>query len=112
MAASDAEPKPLTQCTRCGCKDLFIRKDFPQRVGLSIVLIAAITFFILAKNPLTFRYGVMVLIAAAVFDALIYLAVPKITVCYKCRAEFRDTPLNPDHEGFDLAIAEKYRRPR
>ena len=112
MSTGLKHPTPLTECPRCRCKDLFIRKDFPQRLGLSIVLIAAVTFLILAKNPLTFRYGVMVLIAAAIFDALIYLAVPRLTVCYKCRSEFRDTPLNPDHQPFDLSIAEKYRHPR
>jgi hypothetical protein len=112
MSTTAKDAKPLTACPKCGCKDLFIRKDFPQRIGLSIVLIAALTFLFLARNPLTFRYGVMVLIAAAIFDALLYLAVPRITVCYKCRSEFRDIPLNPEHDGFELAVAEKYRRPR
>jgi len=76
----------LTICPKCGCKDLFIRKDFPQKLGMSIV------------------------IAAAVLDALLYWFVPKITVCYRCRAEFRDVPINPDHEAYELAVGEKYRR--
>jgi hypothetical protein len=46
---------------------------------------------------------------AVAVDALLYLVVGKMTVCYRCRAEFRDAPINPDHEGFDLAVAEKYR---
>ncbi len=37
-----------------------------------------------------------------------YLVVPKITVCYRCRAEFRG-PVNPEHGGFELAVGEKYR---
>lgn len=112
MHAGSKSPKYLSACPRCGCRDLFVRKDFPQSIGLMIVIIAAMTFLILASNPLWFGYGVMVLIAAAVFDALLFIAVPKITVCYRCRAEFRDVPVNPKHEGFELAVAEKYRQGR
>jgi hypothetical protein len=52
-----------------------------------------------------------VLIVAALIDAAMYFVVPRITVCYRCRAEFRGRPINPEHEGFELAIGEKYRRP-
>ena len=99
----------LKTCPACGCRDLFIRKDFPQKLGLSVVIIAAITFLALASSRQYFYLGVIVLIVAAIMDALLYWFVPKITVCYRCRTEFRDAPLNPDHRGFELAIAEKYR---
>jgi hypothetical protein len=106
------EPLPLTQCPSCGCRDLFIRKDFPQKLGLAIVVIAAVAFLLLASSRLHFYVGAIVLIAAAAIDAAMYAFVPKITVCYRCRSEFRDTPINPAHEGFELAIAEKYRQAR
>ena len=99
----------LTQCPKCGCRDLFIRKDFPQKLGLSIVIVAAVSFLALATSRQHFYLGVYVLIAAAIIDAALYWFVPKITVCYKCRAEFRDVPVNPQHEGFELAVGEKYR---
>src|SRR4051812_20036978 len=99
----------LIQCPQCGCKDLFIRKDFPQKLGLAIVAIAAIAFLVLAAKRETFYLGVCVLIIAAVIDAALYAIVPKVTVCYRCRAEFRDRPINPEHEGFELAVGEKYR---
>lgn len=41
-------------------------------------------------------------------DAAIYLFVGKVTVCYKCRAEYRGLAYNPEHEPFDLATSEKY----
>jgi hypothetical protein len=40
---------------------------------------------------------------------VLYAIVPRITVCYRCRAEFRDVPINPEHEGYELAVGEKYR---
>ena len=102
----------LTECSKCGCRDLFIRKDFPQKLGLSIVVVAGTTFLALSASRTYFWLGAVVLLAAAVIDALLYAFVPKITVCYRCRAEFRDVPLNPEHQGFELAVAEKYRTPR
>ena len=105
-----APDKHLEQCPACGCRDLFIRKDFPQKLGLSIVVVAGVTFLALAASRQRFYLGALVLLAAVLLDALLYWFVPKITVCYRCRAEFRDHPINPEHEGFELAIGEKYRR--
>ncbi len=106
---SEAIKEPLTTCPACGCRDLFIRKDFPQKVGLGIVAVAALSFLILAASRRGFALGVWILVAAAGIDLLLYAFVAKITVCYRCRKEFRDAPLNPAHTGFDLATAEKYR---
>jgi cell division protein FtsW (lipid II flippase) len=88
---------------------MFIRKDFPQKLGLAIVIIAGGMFLILAASRRWFYVGAIVLVAAAAIDALMYAFVPKLTVCYKCRSEFRDVPLNPEHEGYELAVGEKYR---
>ena len=106
---ADQSAEPLIACPACGCRDLFIRKDFPQKLGLSVVALAAIAFLVLAARPATFYLGVWVLVAAAVLDAALFFFVPKITVCYRCRAEFRGHPLNPKHGPFELAVAEKYR---
>ena len=106
----NATRQPLENCRSCGCPDLFIRKDFPQKTGLLIVATAALVFLILASNPHTFYLGAWVLVAAAVVDALLYCFVPKITICYRCRAEFRDVPINPHHGGFELSVGEKYRK--
>ena len=102
-------PAPLTSCPTCGCRDLFVRKDFPQKIGLAVVAVAAVAFLVLAARAATFYLGVWVLVAATAADALLYLVVPRVTVCYRCRAEYRDVPPNPAHGGFELAVAEKYR---
>ena len=109
---STSEASYLTACPKCGCRDLFVRKDFPQKLGMTIVVLAAVSFLILAAWPRLFVWGIVVLVAAAIADGVLYFFVPRITVCYRCREEFRDAPLNPEHEGFELAIAEKYRQPR
>jgi hypothetical protein len=101
--------QPLTTCPNCGCRDLFIRKDFPQKLGLMIVFVAGGMFLVLAASRANFYLGAIILLAAVAVDAALYMLVRKITVCYRCRAEFRDRPINPEHHGFELAIGEKYR---
>src|SRR3954447_14558907 len=99
MSPDTGPPTPLTACPSCGCRDLFVRKDFPQKLGLGIVAAAGAAFLVLAARPRTFYVGAWVLLAAAVVDALLYTFVPRVTVCYRCRGEFRDIPVNPRHEG-------------
>ena len=106
---TDDAAKPLTTCPRCGCREFFIRKDFPQKLGLAIVVVAGVAFLVLASSRQHFYLGALVLLAAAALDFALYAFVPKITVCYRCRTEFRDVPLNPEHGGYELAIGEKYR---
>ncbi len=48
------------------------------------------------------------LAALVVIDAALYIFVGKVTVCYRCRAEYRGVRYNADHKGFDLATSEKY----
>ena len=78
----------VDRCGVCSGRELFIRKDFPRALGLGIVL--------------------AVLASGVVLDFVIYLIVGRVTACYACRAEYRKCSLNPAHEGFDLAVSEKY----
>ena len=86
-----------------------MRKDFPQKLGMTIVVVAGIGFVVLAVRRTTFYLGIILLVVSVIVDALLYALVGTVTVCYQCRAEFRDVPTNPKHEGFELAIAENYR---
>ncbi len=105
----EPERQPLSACPRCGCRDLFVRKDFPQGVGIAIVVCAGVAFLVLASSRQRFYLGALVLVAAVAVDLVLYSFVPRITVCYRCRTEFRDTPINPLHGGYELAVGEKYR---
>jgi len=85
---------------------LFIRKDFPQRLGVAVVIVfglAAIYYF-----SISVLIAWSILAAAVLIDLVIYAFLGKVTTCYACRAEYRKCPLNPAHEGFDLATSEKY----
>lgn len=98
----------LSRCPCCRCDEFFLRKDFPQKLGLLIVIGAALFSLILfARGRLL--GSLAILLAVVIVDMVIYALVPKITVCYRCRSTFRGFPLNTHHKGFDLATAEKYR---
>lgn len=93
-------------CAVCGCRELFVRKDFPRRLGLLIVIIfgAAAIYYLSISVVIAWA----ILTGAALLDLLIYLVIGRVTTCYACRAEYRKCNLNPGLEGFDLAMSEKY----
>lgn len=96
----------VDRCAVCGGTELFVRKDFPQRLGVLIVVVfglAAIYFFTISVIT-----AWLILASAIVLDLVIYGLIGRVTACYACRAEYRHCKLNPDHEGFDLATSEKY----
>ena len=96
----------LDRCPRCGGTELFVRKDFPQALGLLIVVVAAgVSCYYLTELGF---YTIGILTAAALFDLALYLLVGQVAVCYRCYAEYRKLQADPDHKPFDLATSEKY----
>ena len=87
-------------CPSCGGRNLYVQRDFNQKVGLAVVIVGA------ALAPFTPFYSS--LIVAALVDAGLYALLPEITVCYRCHAHFRGFARNPAHEAFDLHLAEQY----
>jgi hypothetical protein len=98
----------LKRCPLCDCEEMFVRKNFPQRVGLlMVVAVGLVSCWLFAHGELLWSLGVLV--GLVLVDLVIYALVSKIAVCYRCRAEFLDAPDDPEREGFDLATSEKYR---
>lgn len=98
----------LRQCPVCSCRELFVRKDFPQRTGIVLVVLAAVAATVLfALNLLL--WSLAVLGAMAMIDLVIYCFTGRCLVCYRCRSEFRGLPISKGHPGWDLATGEKYR---
>jgi len=101
------ERRSPRRCPCCGGVEFFVRKDFPQKLGMALVVVFGLiaTVFFAYRNVIaTFA----TLAALVVVDAFIYLFVGRATVCYKCRAEFRGVAYNPEHGPFNLATSEKY----
>ena len=106
-------PSRLDACPWCMTTDLYIQKDFPQGLGLFIVVVgfAISTVFWYYEMPIaTFA----VLLASALIDWALYYAVPDVTICYRCLCQARGSGSNPDgrYQPFDLAIGERYRQER
>jgi hypothetical protein len=103
----------LDACPWCLTTDLYTQKDFPQAIGLLIVMaqFAVSTVFWYYEMPLA-TYAV--LIASALLDWALYPRVPDVTICYRCSCQVRGTGSNPDGrvQPFDLGIGERYRQER
>lgn len=94
------EPPTVERCPACGGRQLYVQRDFNQKAGIAIVVIGSVL------APFTPFYSS--LFVAAALDAVLYVLVPEITVCYRCHAHFRRFARNPAHEKFDLHLAEQY----
>ena len=94
-------------CPSCGKRAFYIQKDFSRNLGLGIVVVCGLVglYFVWQDQPYLFYAALGVAVSA---DALLYLLLPEVTVCYACETVFRGATRNPEHEGFDLHIADVY----
>lgn len=102
------EPR-LHRCLVCPCTELFTRKDFPQRVGVGIVVAG------FAASCVTWAWRLLVptfaiLFATALVDVVLYLLMPDCQTCYRCGARYRGAAGSPG--TFDLETHEKHRQQR
>ncbi len=108
VAPESATPgEPLRACPQCGSRDLYRKKDMPQQAGCAVVL-SAIALSTVAYALWDFPGAFAVFAAVALLDFLIYHRLGEVTVCYRCHAELRGFPENPDHGAFDMHRAEEY----
>lgn len=108
VAAGDGEPR-LRRCLVCPCTELFSRKDFPQRLGVGIVVAG------FAASCVTWAWQLLVptfaiLFGTALIDVLLYLLMPECLTCYRCAARYRGA--GGPHGGFDLETHERHRQQR
>lgn len=106
VTVSIRDRNTVDRCAVCGGSEMFVRKDFPQRLGVAIVVVFGLVAIYYFRISVVHAWAVLT--SAVVLDLAIYALVGKVTTCYACRAEYRKCPLNPKHEGFDLATSEKY----
>ena len=99
----------LSRCLVCPSSELFVRKDFSQSLGVTIVIVGFVisSIFWYYRMPL-WTYGV--LFATALIDVVLYLTVGNVLQCYRCHAQYRGVPGLDEHEPFDLETHEKHRQ--
>ncbi len=99
----------LHRCLVCPSTDLFVRKDFPQRLGVWIVTLG------IAASCVAWGYYLRwltyaILFATALADVVLYLIVPNALMCYRCGAQYRGASDLDAHSPFDLEVHERYRQ--
>jgi hypothetical protein len=107
---SDAfDGEQLRRCLVCPSTDLFVRKDFPQRLGVGIVVLGIVGSSIAWAYTYTFA-TFAILFATALVDVLLYLIVPDALMCYRCGATYRSAKGMDRHGAFNLETHERYRQ--
>jgi len=99
----------LTRCLVCPSRDLYVRKDFPQRLGVALVGVGVVGSSIAwAYSNLWWTFGI--LFSTALIDVVLYLLVGGALMCYRCGATYRGVAEMETHGQFDLETHEKYRQ--
>lgn len=99
----------LSRCLVCPSVDLFARKDFPQRLGVALVVVGFVASSIAWAN-----YQVLlsfaILFATALIDLVLYILMGESLTCYRCHAQYRGAEEIEKHGAFDLETHERYRQ--
>ncbi len=99
----------LTRCVVCPCRELFVRKDFNQRLGVAVI----VTGFALSTVAWAFRrplWTFAILFATAAIDMVLYFTVGNLVQCYRCHAEYRGLGDLESYEQFSLETHERFRQ--
>ena len=101
----------LRRCLACPSHELFVRKDFPQRLGVTVVVIG----FVLSSIAWYYHWILttfLILFATALVDVALYLLMGDVVECYQCHAQYRGLGDPSTFGGFDLEVHEKHRQKR
>lgn len=111
---SPTQPPRLGRCLVCPSLELFVRKDFPQRVGVGIVVAGlAASCVAWANRELVLTFGI--LFGTALLDVMLFFLMPDCLTCYRCAARYTGSgittqPGGEPFAGFDLETHEKHRQ--
>ncbi len=99
----------LQKCVVCPSTELFVRKDFPQRLGVTIVVIGfAVSSYFWAYHNVAATFAVLLL--TALIDVVLYVTMGNVLECYRCHAQYRGLPGFDDYDQFDMEAYEKHRQ--
>lgn len=104
VAAND-----VNRCIACPSDDLYVRKDFSQRLGVWIVVVGFIASSVAWYGYHIFwAYGI--LFATALLDVALYALTGNLLQCYRCQAQYRGVAGLDGHEAFHLETHERHRQ--
>jgi len=99
MSAESRDSGLIERCAVCGKNGFYLQKDFNPRLGILIFAIGVL---------FSYHTKFLSLFIATAIDFILYYVLPTVTVCYQCRAIYRDFKENPQHQGFNHVTALKY----
>ena len=103
------EAARLRRCLVCPGTDLYVRKDFPQRLGVALVAIGIVGSSIAwAYTRIYWTFGI--LFGTALVDVVLYALVGDALMCYRCHAQYRGIEEMDKHSAFNLETHERYRQ--
>lgn len=109
IPATSWEDNQLAACLACPSTDLFVRKDFPQRLGVAIVVLGfAVSCWTWSQYQIILTFAV--LLGTALIDMLLFFLVGNVLCCYRCGATYRGAHGEPRHGKFSLETHEKHRQ--
>ncbi|MFM1801224.1 MAG: hypothetical protein RJA81_576 [Planctomycetota bacterium] len=118
QAVREAKPHSITEeglvhCPYCGTEKLYIQKDFPQGLGLTIVIagFAWATYHWYMIQPIA---AYSVLLGSALVDLILWKKVPDVVICYRCLSQMRGSDTKPLGRflPFNLEVGETFRQER
>jgi hypothetical protein len=109
VPAGAVEGDRIERCLVCPSTDLFARKDFPQKLGVALVVVGFVASSIAWANYQVF-WTFAILFLTAFVDLVLYLVMGESLTCYRCHAQYRGTHEIERHGGFDLETHERYRQ--
>ena len=108
VSERNAQPR-LNRCLVCPSTELFVRKNFPQRLGITIVVVGlAMSCVAWGYRDLFWTFGI--LFSTALLDVILFFVVPDCLTCYRCGARYTGTDGMSEFGNFNLETHEKYRQ--
>ncbi|MFO0905665.1 MAG: hypothetical protein U0939_21830 [Pirellulales bacterium] len=109
IPAAAVDGERVERCVVCPSHDLYVRKDFSQPIGVSVVILGMVLSSICWYYEYIYlTYGV--LFAIALIDVALYVTVGNVLQCYRCHAQYRGVEGLEGHQPFSLETHEKHRQ--
>jgi hypothetical protein len=99
----------IHRCLVCPSTDLFLRKDFPQKLGVGLVIIGFVASSIAWANYMV-TTTFAILFVTALVDLVLYVTMGESLTCYRCQAQYSGFRDGAIHGGFDLETHERFRQ--